>query len=171
MGWKFLNIAKANAEVDRLNGELTKVTVERDEARTALESNSAEVTKHAEELQGQVNADTARIAELEASIKGKDAELAVVKAELQVAKDRIANPTSEVVKIAAHKAAEITGAQGQPPITSTPAGTPAGGAAAASAEDLMAQFNAIKDPTAQTIFYRKHAAAIMAASLAERAGK
>ena len=32
MAWKFLQIGKANAEIDRLNGELAKVTKERDTA-------------------------------------------------------------------------------------------------------------------------------------------
>lgn len=125
MALKFLFVGKANAEIERLNAELLKVTKERDDAVTALESNSAEVTKQAEDLQGQVTALQSQVSALEASAKVVSAELATTKAELQAAQARIANPPAEIVKIASAKAAEITGAQGQPPVTTTPAASPA----------------------------------------------
>jgi seryl-tRNA synthetase len=169
MAWKFLSISKANAEVARLEAEVAAVTKERDEAKAALESNATEVTQHAEEVQASAETLKAEKLKADGQVTSLTSELTAVKAELVAAKAELANPAAQIVQIASHKAAEITGAQGQPPISTTPAGTPEGGAAAASSMDLMQQMNAIKDPTARTVFFRKHQAAILAASRAERA--
>jgi chromosome segregation ATPase len=132
MAWHFLNIGKANVEIDRLNAEVLKLTSERDAAKTALESNTSEVVTQAEGLQTQLTAATSTITGLQgqvgtltASVAAKDADLVTVRAELATAKDTIANPSAQIVKIASVKAAEITGAQGQPPVITTPAATPA----------------------------------------------
>ncbi|MCX6925309.1 MAG: hypothetical protein NT154_19175, partial [Verrucomicrobia bacterium] len=105
---------------------------------------------------------------LKGQIPSLEASLANTQIELQAAQEKLANPTAQIVAIASHTAAEITGAQGQPPIPAAPAGSPEGGAAAGSSKDLMAQINAIQDPTARTMFYRKNKAAFMAASRADR---
>jgi seryl-tRNA synthetase len=170
MAWKFLNIGKANSEIERLSTEVATITKERDEARTALETNNAGLVKNAEELQGQAT-DARAVAEgLRGQMSALTAERDGLKAELQTAQEKLANPSEQVVKIAAARALEITGAQGQPPLPTTPANTPAGGPAD-SGEALMSQLNAIKDPNLRTQFYRKNAAAFRKASLAERAGK
>lgn len=171
MAWKFLNIGKANAEVDRLNAEVLKLTAERDEAKTALESNSTEVTAHAEGLQA--NAETLKAEKLKAEqqVATLTTQMAAQATEMATAKERLANPTAETAKLASHKAAEITGAQGQPPIATTPAGTLAGGATAGTGAELLAQAKAIKDPSERTLFMRKHREAVFAASRAERAAQ
>lgn len=162
MAWKFLNIGKANAEVDRLALEVASVTKERDDLRANMETNASDVTKQAEELQGQVAAltierDTAQAA------------LVTAKAELATASDKLANPSAQIVHIASAQAAAITSAQGQPPIASTPVSTPAGDVAASSVEGLNAQLDAIKDPGARTAFWRKNKQAILSASRSQRA--
>ncbi len=168
MAYKFLFIGKANAEIERLTAENAKLTTERDEAKTALEANQSELATQCEDLQGQVTTATAAADAAKAKVTALEGELASTKAELQAAKDRIANPPAEIVKIASAKAAEITQAQGQPPIAAALPGTVTGGTAASSGADLVAQMNAIKDPTERTIFFRKNKAAFMAADLAER---
>ena len=165
MAWMFLNIGKANQEIDRLNAELAAVTKERDEARTALEANHTFEEAEAATLNSQLASAQASVTELKAAVKAKDAEMATMKAELQKAQEQLANPSAQIVKIAAVKAAEITGAQGQPAVPTAPVGTPAGGV---SGEGLLAQMREIKDPTARTVFYRKNQAAILAASREER---
>jgi len=168
MAWKFLNIGKANAEVDRLNEDVLKLTAERDEAKTALESNSTEVTAHAEGLLADAEKLKAEKLKAEQQVATLTTKMAAQATELATAKERLANPTAETAKLASHRAAEITGAQGQPPIATTPAGTPAGGVSVGAAEDLTNQMKAIQDPSARTVFFRKHKEAILAASRAER---
>ena len=58
MAWKFLNIGKANAEIERLEkelaaeqGKVATVTKERDDAKAALESNDSEIAKNATAVQ------------------------------------------------------------------------------------------------------------------------
>src|ERR1035438_10270732 len=82
MVWQFLNIGKANAEIDRLNAENLKVTKERDDANAAVESNSTEVTKHAEELQGQVTAATSTITGLQGQVGTLTADVAAKATEI-----------------------------------------------------------------------------------------
>ena len=171
MAYRFLFIGKANAEIDRLTSEVAKVTKERDEAVSALESNTAETVTQTEALQASASAAALEVAALKVSTLAKDSELTAVKAELATAQALIANPPAQIVKIAAVKALEITGAQGQPPIVISAVTAPSGEQAAGSAAGLMAQLNAIKDPTARTVFFKKHTAAILAASRAERVGK
>jgi peptidoglycan hydrolase CwlO-like protein len=168
MAYKFLFIGKANAEIERLTAENSKLTAERDEAKSALEANHGELAKQCEELQGQVTTQTLAATEASAKVTALEGELAGVKTELAAARDKLANPSAEIVKIASAKAAAITGAQGQPPLAVVPSGTPAGGAAASSGEDLIAQMNAIPNPSERTMFFRQHRAAILAASRKER---
>lgn len=140
MAWRFLNISKANAEIDRLSLELSAITKERDDLKAAMESNASETIKALEDA-------TAKISALEEGAKALTAERDAALAALDVAKKEI---EAAPVKIS-QKAAEITAAQGQPPIATTPAGSPAGGS-----DDVIEQWKNIKDPTAKTAFYQKN---------------
>lgn len=160
MAYKFLFIGKANAEIERLTAELATVTKERDEAKAALESNNSEAVKAGEDLQGQLTVANAAVESLTGQVNELKSELETTRAELKAAKETIANPSAQIVKIASVKAAEITGAQGQPAIAVEPQageGTPGSGGG------LLEQLNAIKDPQARTEFYRKNRKAIEAA--------
>jgi seryl-tRNA synthetase len=168
MAFKFLRIGTANAEIERQAVELATLTKERDELQAAIGANASETIKEAEGLQ-------AKLAESKQSVEALTVEIGTVRADLAKAQEalaeaekKLANPSAEIIKIASIKAAEITGAQGQPPIPAAPSGTPASNSPAASADDLAVQLEAIKDPTARTIFYRKHQAAILAAKRAGR---
>ncbi len=131
MAWKFLNIAKANAEIDRLNTENEKLTRERDDARAALEANNSDTVKEAEKLQGQVaeagktiQARDAEVTRLNGLVASKDTELATARAELSKANEKFANPSAQIQQAASVKAAEITSAQGQPPVKASPVENP-----------------------------------------------
>ena len=147
MAWRFLNISKANAEIDRLALEVSTITKERDDLKAAMESNGAETISALEDSQ-------AKVAALEEGAKVLSAERDAVKVELDAAKKELeATP----VKIS-QKAQEITASQGQPPVATAPAATPAGGASG-----VAEQWQAITDPRAKTAFYKKNKAAIDAA--------
>jgi chromosome segregation ATPase len=161
MAFKFLRIGAANAEIEKLAADNAALAKERDELRATIESNASETTKAAEELQKQVAAQAESLASLTAERDGLKAELDSTKERLTEAEEQLANPAAQIVKIASTRAAEITASQGQPPLQTAPAG-PAG-ASPNSVEDLMGQIQAISDPTARTMFYRKHAAAFAAA--------
>jgi SMC interacting uncharacterized protein involved in chromosome segregation len=132
--FKFFNIGKANQEIERLNAELTKVSAERDEARAAVEGNNSEAVSAGEELQVKldmanksIETITAENAQLKDASAKHATELAGVKAELETAKATIAGEPERITKAAATKAAEITSAQGQEPIKTSPVTSPAGG--------------------------------------------
>lgn len=127
-----MNIGKANAEIERLNAEVATLTKERDDARAALESNNSEVGKQAESLQGQLTAANqsisdlnAQVTALKADLASKEKSLAAVESELKAAQEKLANSGEQIKQAASLKAAEITGAQGQPPVVVPVAETPA----------------------------------------------
>jgi chromosome segregation ATPase len=158
MALKFFRVSAANAEIARLEVEVASLTKERDELKTAVEANASETATAAEDLQAQLSASARCITDLTADRDGIKAELAKAQADLTAANEKLANPSAEVVKIASAKAAEITAAQGQPPISGTPAGTPAGGAGG-----IVEQWQSIQNPREKTAFYRANEKAILAA--------
>jgi predicted nuclease with TOPRIM domain len=121
MAWKFLNIGKANAEIDRLNEALVTSNKERDEARTALEDNGKEVAGELEKAQGQLKDSQAALATANNTISALTGE----KAELgkQVAKlTEDLRATTEAVQVkVAHKVADVLAAAGAPPAPAAPA--------------------------------------------------
>jgi len=132
MAWKFLNIGKANAEIERLEKELATIKAERDEARTALESNNSEAVKAAEGFQAdlaiartELEAAKGQVTKLTNDLSAATTELTTVKAELVTAKAQIADPAGVIQKAASAKAAEITSSQGQPPVKVDPTTSPA----------------------------------------------
>jgi len=127
MSFKFFNIGKANAEVDRLEAEVARLTSELQSAQ----ENAGAVEKGAEELRSSLleaskaNATKdAEIARLNGLVAGKDTELATTKAELAKANEKLANPSAQIQQAASVKAAEITAAQGQPPVKASPVENP-----------------------------------------------
>jgi len=140
MAWKFLNIGKANAEIERLEkelaaeqGKVATLTKERDDAKAALEANDSEIAKNAESVQKELTtakADlTAAQGQVTAITKERDdakAQLATVTKERDEAKAKLADPKGPIQTAAAVKAAEITAGQGQAtPIAVSPVATPA----------------------------------------------
>lgn len=147
--FRFFNIGKANAEIVRLEAELTKAQAE----GKAASENLTEITAAAESNAAKLVQAEADLTAAKASIASITAEKIRAEAELKEANEKLANPTAQVVQIAARKAQEITAGQGQPPVTATPAGAPGSG-------DVVAQYRAITDSTEKIVFYRKHKAAI-----------
>lgn len=110
--FKFFNIGKANAEIERLEAELTKSQAE----TKAAKDNAAEVETAAEATSAELTKVRIDLKAAQDQVAAKDAEVAKVSAELKDAKEKLANPSAQVKEIASHKAAEITAAQGQPPV-------------------------------------------------------
>jgi chromosome segregation ATPase len=116
---KFWNIGKANAEIVRLEAEVVKAQAETKAAKdnaaeveTAAEATSAELVTTKAELK----TDKDQVAAKDLQIAAKDSEIATVKAELKTTQEKLANPSVQITQIASQKAAEITAAQGQPPV-------------------------------------------------------
>ncbi len=165
MAWKFLNIGKANGEIDRLEAELAKLKKPESAAPPAPPAPAAPAaaappvptadTVSLEDLSESVDALseslTARINTLETKVTTEVARLDKAFTDFQ----------GSAKKIGSHLAAEITGRQGQPPL-------PAGASAGSAGGDIVSQWDAITDPSAKTLFYRKHKQAIDAAHHAER---
>jgi chromosome segregation ATPase len=139
MAWKIFNIGKANEEITRLEtniANLNKRIAELEAEQKAAADNDSDVAKVAAEATTQLDAATARIIALE---KERDQ----LKLDVKAAEE-------SADKKAATKALEITGAQGQVPITQS------GNAGQADGTNLIEQYNKITDPREKTVFYRKH---------------
>jgi hypothetical protein len=114
MAFKFLQVGKANAEIDRLNVELVKVSKERDEAVAAVGENTSEVATQAEQIQ----ADLATAKQTISTITGErdTAAAALVVANAKVAKleaDLAAKDGEVKIKVA-QQALTVQAALGQP---------------------------------------------------------
>lgn len=158
MAYKFFNIGKANAEIDRLEAELVTA---KESAKAAAE-NAAEVEKDAEKVSTELTQARADLATAKQTISTATARAEKAEADLKVANDKLANPGEQIKIKASQEAQKITAGQGQPPIESK---TPAAGAPG----DILAQHAAIKDSTARTVFYRANKAAYDAAFKAKAA--
>lgn len=158
MAYKIFHIGKANQKIDELEAALTAKT---EEAKAATE-NSSEIVASAEKMQAdlaQANSDLATAKTSIASLteRAEKAELA-----LREAEDKLANPSMLIKLSAARQALDITAAQGQPPVVSS--GAPIG------KSDILAEHDAIKDPTERTAWYRKNKAAYDSAHKAKNPG-
>lgn len=116
MPLKIWNIGKANSRIEELEAQNATLIKERDEARTALESNSAEISTGAEQLSAdlatakQTIKSTAEAnAKLTEQVAAKDAEIATLKAEVSKL------PQKVEVQVASQLATQQA-ALGQPPI-------------------------------------------------------
>jgi chromosome segregation ATPase len=158
MALKFFRVSAANAEIERLAGEVSSLTKERDDLKAALEANAADTTKAAEDIQAQLVTANKTVESLTAEVSTSKAALEKATADLAEATKKLENPAEQVAKLAAQKAAEITAAQGQPAIQTAAAGTPDG-----SASGVIEQWQAISDPREKTAFWKKNQKAIEAA--------
>lgn len=125
MAYKFYNIGKANAEIERLENELKSEK----EKVSALESNEPEALAAA---QGE-------LANLKTKLAQTESDLATAKQSIQtVSTERdklaakatkleadLAASTANVDAEASRKALEITATQGQPPVETKPTAEPA----------------------------------------------
>ncbi len=148
--FKFFNIGKANAEILRLEAELSKAQ----EAEKIAIQNASEVSTVAESLKEQFGQVQADLVTAKATIASVTARAEKTEAELKVAQESLANPAAQIVKIASTQAAQITAAQGQPPLAVTPQTSASGG------NDLTAELATISDPAKRQEFIRKHKAAL-----------
>jgi chromosome segregation ATPase len=104
-----------------LNAEQQLATVQADNAtlKTSLSQKDSEIATQKETIKNQ-DAEIQTLKAENASLKGqvvaKDNEVTAVKGELKTAQEKLANPSAQVISIASQKAAEITAAQGQPPV-------------------------------------------------------
>lgn len=117
--FKFFNIGKANAEIERLEAELTKSQSETKAAQEnagEVEASAEASVKELEKAKTDLKVAQDQVAAKDLQIAAKDSEIATVKAELKAANEKIANPSAQIIQLASHKAAEITAAQGQPPV-------------------------------------------------------
>jgi dsDNA-specific endonuclease/ATPase MutS2 len=118
----FLNIGKANAEIERLKSELSQKDAE---LKAHLE-NAAELEKAAEKTQQDSEkaskAQSERIQDLEKQVADYKAAAEKAKADAEA---HCKDFDAKVAKVAADKALQVTASQGQPPIPTTPAVVPA----------------------------------------------
>lgn len=142
---QFFNVVKANAEIARLDAEVTKLTTERDEAvKAASENNGAAVaaaetaTQRAETAESALAAANQRISTLTAAAGTEASKLANVTKERDDAKAVIADPKGEIAKQASAQAQQITASQGQPPLKTTPADPTGAAASTMKRADFMA---------------------------------
>ena len=112
MAWKFFNIAKANTEIERLEGEVSALKTQLEQV-AAL---PADVQKHAEGLQAQVTKLSEDLQAQSANVIDLLAAKAKLEADAAKHAEVLAAKSAEVDKIAAAKALEITTKQGQPPL-------------------------------------------------------
>jgi chromosome segregation ATPase len=147
--YKFFNIGKANAEIERLTAELETVKAESVQSKQHAE----EVEKAAEGIQAALVQAKADLETAKASVSTLTARAEKAESDFKSAQDKIANPDAQIVQIASRKALQITQAQGQPPVT---ANTVQQGAPV----DVVSQYKALTNSSEKIAFYRKHKEAI-----------
>lgn len=122
--YKFFNIGKANAEIDRLAAENTELQTR----LKAAEENAAEVAKAPEQLTADLATARQSIASLTAQIDTikRDSASASARADASDAalKSEKESKAGEIAKAASAKAMEITASQGQPPLAGSPPENP-----------------------------------------------
>jgi len=144
MALKFFNVLKANAEIARLESELTSAQAK----LTELAASEPEALKA---LQAELGESTGKLTAAEAELASVKASLATAEKERDEFKAKQATVDVEVEKQASAKAAEITASQGVPPIPAKPE---------ASSADLAAQLALISDPVKRADFIRKNRSAL-----------
>lgn len=160
MAWKFLNIGKANAEIERLEGELAKAkAVSQPDPASAEKITSVE--KRIDDLASSIATLGDQVSTLEQTATATSDKFTVEIARIDKA---LVDVTAE--KIGSRIAAEITARQGQSPLNL------GGGKSGNNGQnDLLEQYNSITDPTQKTEWYRKNKAAYDAAWSAAQSRK
>jgi chromosome segregation ATPase len=117
---RFWNVGKANAEIARLEQQLAAVTKERDEAASAIESNTSEAATAATQLEADLVTARASIATLtterDAAVKQSAAHVATI-SDLNA---KLAKASEEVPVKVAQQVASTQAALGQPPLPAVP---------------------------------------------------
>src|SRR5438046_1827377 len=113
MALKFLHIGKASARIDELESQVATLTKERDDALKAVESNSSEVTKHAEELQTQLSAANGLVTKLTSDFTAQVAISATQVAEIKSLKEQAATSAASIEIKVARQVAQTQAALGQ----------------------------------------------------------
>ena len=144
MALKFFNVLKANAEIARLESELTS-------AQSKLTELVASEPEALKALQAELGDATGKLSAAETELASVKASLATAEKERDEFKAKQATVDVEVEKQASAKAAEITASQGVPPIPAKPE---------ASSADLAAQLALISDPVKRADFIRKNRSAL-----------
>lgn len=114
MALKIWNIGKANAEIDRLTGELAAVAKERDDLKAAIESNKTEVSAEAETLQASFTASQARVTALEAELVTAKADAEAKAGEIKALSEKLAAKDAEVEVKVSRRLMEQQAVLGQP---------------------------------------------------------
>jgi cell division protein FtsB len=153
MAFKFFNIAKANAEIERLTA-----------ANAALQTQVDELAKNEPEAIASLTAENSKLTEQNGRLA---ADLAGLKDSLKAAQDENAKLIAEAAsaqKLASAKALEITASQGQPPIkTETVTGN--------STLEIEQQLAAETDPRKRRALFVQHQARINSKVDADRIAK
>ena len=120
MAFKFLQIGKANAEIERLTAELAKVTKEKEDAQAAVADNGNEVAKEAEKLQADLGTAKQSISTLTGERDAAVSQLAGKDAEIKSLTEKLAAKDGEVKIQVARQVAETQSQLGAPPIPAPP---------------------------------------------------
>ena len=142
--FKFFNIVKANAEIDRLSAELSSAQ----EKISSLAANEPELLAA---LQGEITKLKDENSTLSSRLSAAES-LASQVAQLQ---KLVEDTEASVEQRAAEKALAITQAQGQPSPVAVQGGVPF---------DAVAAYMAEQDPTQRAKLYRQHKDKIIAAA-------
>jgi chromosome segregation ATPase len=153
--YKFYNIGKANAEIDRLEARVTELEGEAKKAKDSGTANADADKKHAEEIKqltdGHAQAMEAAAKELTDAKSAHAKEIETAKADHAkaiAAKD-------EEVKVAQKAGVNQLSKTGHTAVKAETTTTEKTGGAK-TREDLIAEYNAMEDPKAKGEFYEAH---------------
>ena len=123
MAFKFFNIGKANAEIEKLEARVAELTAE----NTSLRDNTPEIEAAAQALQGDFQKAVARAEKAEGELAAAAARLSEVtaakekaEAEAKASADKLANPSEIIKTTAAAQAAAIVASTGHPGVEAAP---------------------------------------------------
>jgi chromosome segregation ATPase len=121
MAFAFFNITKANAEIDRLNAELAKVTKERDDLKASAGTNGEEIAKQAEAIQAELATANTTIATLKEDAKALKADNDKKAGEIANLNKRVEGVAEEIKIKVAQQVANETAKIGAPAAPAIPA--------------------------------------------------
>jgi len=136
--FKIFHISKANARIEELETQLTAVTKERDEARTALESNASEVSASAEQLQRDLDTAKQTIGTLTGQLSAATTTVTAKDTEIAALTTKLSSKDGEVKIQVAQQVAQTQAALGQPPMPLVPEGAKAATNGSTGLEKIVA---------------------------------
>jgi len=123
MAFKFFNIGKANAEIDRLETQVAELTRE----NSTLRENAPEIEAAAETLRGDLQKAVARAEKAEGEAAAAATRLSEVtaakdkaEAEAKTSAEKLANPSEIIKTTASAQAAAIVASVGHSPLALAP---------------------------------------------------